>query len=619
MPSATIATNRTISRPSSRPTPHEVVQLAEYRLMAMGQDFHRMRTMKNLMYGEIVLPLPELNQTERPAVANLMLQGLDQLSRRTASVEPSMFFPQVGQSGNASATRAQDRLKVVQGWHKDNKMKRILGKRARHFLAYATSPVIIKPDAHTGRPRWQVINPLDCLPGSSNYDDIIPSNAIICSSHTYADLLNEYGPVVRAIAKPPGWDWNDDFANMDVEFNVYEYIDDDVDMLVLSGYRDMNNDANYSGLSAILLAEADNLAHVPWMIMPGRICLDDQLQGHFDQIIGMYQHQAALMALTTIAQRRTVWPREWIIGRPNETPEIVSIPEPETGTPGQIEGGDLEVQQLDPSFRVLEIMDRLEEGMRKGAGLPAEFGGLSPTNIRTGRRGAQVMGATIDFTIAEAQDLLADSLVEENKVAMAIDKAYFPKRKTYQIATRSFAGEVHYTPSDLWETDKHVVDYPIAGADIQNLPIEGGQRLAMGTLSREGFMEIDPLVKDPRAEIQRMDREGIKTAWFGGLQQILSIPDSALQLTDIIDLDEELSKGTPLFEAFKRVQQKAQQRQATPAPTGAPETMPGVAQPGMGAEQPEQVPEVDASMNRMTQILGSLGTVQTAQKYRGNK
>lgn len=602
-----------------RPTPHEVVQLAEHRQMAMGNDFHRMRVMKNLMYGDIVLPLPELNQQEKPAVANLMLQGLDQLARRTASVEPSMFFPTTRQGSDAATDRARDRQRVVQGWHKDNKMKRILGKRSRHFLAYATSPVVIKPDAKTKRPRWAVVNPLDCLPGTSDYDDIVPHNCIFASSHTYASLLENYGPIVRAIAKPPGWDWNNDFANMDTEFNVYEYIDEDVDMLVLAGYRDMNNDANYSGLSAILLAQAENLAHTPLVIMPGRICLDDQLQGHFDQIIGMYQTQAALMALTVIAQRRTVWPREWLIGRPNESPDIVSIPEPETGTPGILEGGDLETQQLDPSFRVLEIMDRLEEGMRKGAGVPAEFGGLSPTNIRTGRRGAQVMGATIDFTIAEAQDLLADSLVEENKIAMAIDKAYFPSRKVYQIATRSFAGDVHYTPSELWETDKHVVDYPIAGADIQNLPIEGGQRLAMGTLSREGFMEIDPLVKDPRAEIQRMDREGIKTAWFGGLQQILGIPDSPLQLTDIIELDRKLASGKELFAAFDEVQKAAQQRQVTQAPPGAPETAPGLATPGQGVEQPEQIPEQDASMNRMTQLLGSLGTVQTAQKFRGNQ
>jgi hypothetical protein len=600
------------------PTPEEVVQLAEMRQMNMGNDFQRMRQIRALMQGDIVLPLPELNKSETPAVANLMLQGMDQLARRTASVEPSLFFPSTRQGSDSAMDRSRDRMRVVQGWHKDNRMKRVLGKRARHFLAYATSPVVVKPDAKTKIPRWRVVNPLDCLPGSTDFDDIVPSNCIFASSHTYGSLLENYGPAVRALAKPPSWNWNDDYANMDMEFNVYEYIDSDVDMLVVAGYRDMNNYDNYSGMPALLLAAAPNLAHMPLVVMPGRICLDDQLQGHFDQIIGMYQTQAALMALTVIAQRRTVWPREWLVGRPNESPEIVSIPEPATGTPGVLEGGDLDTQTLDPSFRVLEIMDRLEEGMRKGAGVPAEFGGLSPTNIRTGRRGAQVMGATIDFTIAEAQDLLAEALVEENKIAMAIDKAYFPTKKTYQIATRSFAGDVNYTPSKLWETDKHIVDYPIAGADIQNLPIEGGQRLAMGTLSREGFMEIDPLIKDPRAEIQRMDREGVKTAWFGGLQQILSIPDAAMQLTDIIAMDKKMAGGLELYQAFDEVQKEAQERQATPAPPGDPATQPGVAQPGQGVEQPETIPEIDPSMNRMTQLLGSLGTAQTAQKFRGN-
>jgi hypothetical protein len=45
-----------------------------------------------------------------------------------------------------------------------------------------------------------------------------------------------------------------------------------------------------------------------------------------------------------------------------------------------------------------------------------------------------------------------------------------------------------------------------------------------------------------------------------------------------------------LAAAVTKVHEQAQTRQATPAPTGAPETMPGLGAPGMGAEQPQAQP-----------------------------
>lgn len=596
----------------------EIVDLAEHRMMAYGQDFARMRRIQQVMNSETVLPLPELSKAEEPAVANLALQGQDQLARRIASVAPAIYFPATSNNTQAAKDRARDRTRVCQGWHHDNRMKRRLGKRARYFLSYATAPVLIQPNNRLGDglPQWFVRDPLHTLPATNLFDDLVPPDCIFITVWSYFDLVRFFGKgVVDRVAKPYGWDYTNDYNNHDVEFNVYEYIDSEERVLVLAGH---NTDDSYqsTATTAVTLQRARNLTGRPLVVIPGRINLDAQM-GHFDGIVGMYQTQAALMALTVKAQRRTIWPREWLVGRPGENPEIVSIPEPETGTPGELSGGDLQVQNLDPSFRALETMDRLEEAIRKDAGLPSEFGGLSPTNIRTGRRGAQVMGAAIDFTVAEAQDVFAESLEEEHKIAIAVDKAYFNRRKVYQISTRSYSGQVTYTPSELWETDAHVVDYPIAGTDIQSLPIEGGQRVAMGTLSREGFMEIDPLIKDPKAEIQRMDAEAIKTAYLGGLQTILSIPDSPMQLPDAMRLYELVASGTPLFEAMAKLQREAQERQATPAPTPV-EAQPGIATPGQGVEQPEAIPEVDTSMNRFNQLLGSLGTTQTAQKFRGN-
>jgi hypothetical protein len=88
-----------------------------------------------------------------------------------------------------------------------------------------------------------------------------------------------------------------------------------------------------------------------------------------------------------------------------------------------------------------------------------------------------------------------------------------------------------------------------------------------------------------------------------------------MQLPHIARLDKKIAEGKELYEAMLELQQEVQAEQATPAETPA-EAQPGIAQPGQGVEQPEAIPEMDTSMNRMTQLLGSMGTVQTAQKYR---
>lgn len=600
--------------------PEEIAELYHLRRSSQSEDIERIRTMKSILEGEIVLPLPEIGQNEKPAVANLMQQGMSQLARRIASVEPSMYFPTLDPEDDESIKRAGDRLRVAGAWHKENKMKRRLGKRGRYFLAYASAPVVIKPRKDKKIPRWIVKDPLNSFPAEDTYEDYLPSDTILLTTHTYGALKRIYErELLMSVQLPTGWNHDDDSANDETKFEVLEFINDEEDHLVLLGHEAADGYPS-AGAGAVTLMYAPNLTNMPLCVSPGSINLDKQL-GHFDGIVGMYQTQAALMALTVIAQRRSVWPREWAVANPGESFEVVTVPDPAAGIPGEIRGGRLETQTMDPSFRALELMDRQEYGMRQGAGLPPEFGGASGTNIRTGRRGAQVMGASIDFTIAEAQDIFADSMVEENKIAIAIDKAYFKGRKKFFIATRSFSGTVEYAPSKLWETDAHVVDYPIAGTDLANLPIEGGQRVAMQTMSREKFMEIDPVITDPRAEMQRIEREGVRSAFLTSIQTMAASPEGPYQPAHLARLDEKLASGKQLYEAVNELQQEIQEEQAAAAQAAQqqatdPSMQPGLSMPGQGVEAPPSIPEGEPSMQNLTSLLGQLGTAQTAKAYR---
>jgi hypothetical protein len=599
-------------------SPEEIDEIYENLKYVRGRDHERMRYMRMLMNNEMPVPLPELNEQEQSTVANLALNGQDQLARRLSSTEPTMYWPNLDPGHHHADKRATQKPRVIRGFHEANLLTIKLSKRARFFLSYAETGVFIRPNRKMDMPKWHVTSPLDTYMPRAEFDDYLPTCVITTQSFTYGSLVEMFGEdMADSVSKPPGWDYDNKYNNYGVEFEVITYNDEYEYSMILLGYKRADEKPYYdSGRSCVRLTYAENLVGRPLYVCAGRITLDAQL-GHFDGIVGMYQTQAALMALTVIAQRKTVWPTTWLKGFPNdpEDPEIIVTPDPYKGIPGQVRHGEIEAMNLDPAFRALEIMDRHEEAIRKEAGLPAEFGGMSATNIRTGRRGSQVMQSTIDFTIQEAQAIFAASIKEENKLAIAVDKAYFDRKKIFHIETRSFVGAVEYKPTDLWDSDAHVVDYPFAGTDLQNLTIEAGQRVAMGTMSRETFMEHDPAIRDVPAERQKLLRQAVQDSVLQGLTMLTANPEGPMQLPHIARLDKKIAEGKELYEAMLELQQEVQAEQATPAETPA-EAQPGIAQPGQGVEQPEAIPEMDTSMNRMTQLLGSMGTVQTAQKYR---
>lgn len=612
----------------------EIVAMYDDRQRFYGGDLVRIRAMQTLMNNEMPVALPELSTDEHSLVANLALTGMNQLAQRIASVEPTYYWPSVSPGQKAADTRATNRRRVVMGWHEANDSYRIRSKRARQFLAWACAPVVITPDPIPSsptylRPKWSIKNPSTTFIPPGSQDAMLPSDVISCSIYSYQDLINIFGrDAANSVSKPPNWDWSNDYKNAAIEFEVLEYIDSEEISLILVGHATDPRQHRYghrdTKRTAARIAYAPNLAGRPLCVVPSRICLDAQL-GHYDGIIGMYQAQAALMSLMVIAQRRAVWPKEWIESHPNsqEEPEITQDPDQYRGIPGIISNGRLTQQNLDPSFRAFEVMDRQEESVRKEAGIPEGQGGIAPRNIRSGAQARQFIGATVDMTINEAQMIFARSFKEENKVAIAIDKAYFPRKKTFFIESRSYFGNVTYTPSELWETDAHVVDYPIAGTDLQSLPIEGGQRVQMETLSRFGFMEIDPLVKDPEAELQRMDREALKRAFINMLQMQVSQPSPdmrGIQPMDLAILDKKLEEGEELLPAFIALNQDIQKRQANAnpeLPPGAPASgMPGTDTTAGAPEGEGPIPQPPESLQRFTQLLGSLGTSQAAGRYR---
>jgi hypothetical protein len=236
--------------------------------------------------------------------------------------------------------------------------------------------------------------------------------------------------------------------------------------------------------------------------------------------------------------------------------------------------------------------------------IPAEFGGESGTNIRTGRRGESILSATVDFRVQESQEVLASALLEEDKIAIAIEKTYWGSASKSFFIPGMGGGIKDYTPNKLWETDFHYVAYSASGSDVNSLTVTLGQLLGTGLISKESAREAYPLISDPELERDRLVAEGIESALLQSIQAQAADPNGPYQPDDLAFIAEKVaSNAMSLPAAIQAAQKRAQERQATPAPVGAPETMPGLAMPGMGAEQPA-APQGAPSLES---LLGQLG------------
>ena len=148
---------------------------------------------------------------------------------------------------------------------------------------------------------------------------------------------------------------------------------------------------------------------------------------------------------------RSIFPDTWIMSHPNAPtkPRIVRDADGKQGVIGIVENGVVQPITLNPGAQVPTAIDRLERAARLAGGIPAEFGGEAASNIRTGRRGAQVMGDTVDMPLAEYQQIFAASYDAENLRGVRTMKGYFGKTTSMYVASATARSSRSPAATDL--------------------------------------------------------------------------------------------------------------------------------------------------------------------------
>lgn len=571
----------------------DIVGMVERRRRDRGPIIEAMRRIKDAYNGELVLPMPEVDREEDPAVPNIILDGIDGLSSRIASVYPRVDVVPESPTSVRARKRAEIRRLAHLAWWEQNMLNLALVRRARWLVGYGAAPVVVKPDFGKGIPRFLVRDPLSAFPEPTMDEyDPLPGSCAFVVAKPYKWLLTNYPLQARALTGGRG-PYEIDPGE---RFEVIEWYDEAERVLIALSNRPPPTTwpaSSWSGSGPMFL-ELDRMmtdmdGRCP-VVYPGRITLD-RPRGQFDAAIGIYKAHARMMALGMIAVERDIFPDRFLVQRPGEQARFIQGPfDGRTGEVNVVEGTPIDLHAT-PGQMHVQYMSMLERAGRITGGTPAEFGGESPTNIRTGRRGEQVLNAAVSFDVGEGQNLLALSLEKENELAIIVARNFFGyQRKKLKVA--AVRKSVEYVPSQDFESVENSVTYPIVGTDVNNLTIRVAQLNGTGFMSKATGRRMHPDIADPEYEHDMVVSEGLEMALLSGLQQ--QAATGAIPVTDIAEIMQMVeSDRVELADAIAKQQKKAQERQATsgppgtptgPVPPGSPEAQPGLAQPGVGAE-----------------------------------
>lgn len=582
-----------------RKSAEDIVALFRDRQKSGGPQREQQRMILNLYQGDIAVPLPEMRREEKPSVVNLAKQGINQMGMRAASVMPNLIFPPINTGRSEDAEKnANKRRKINMSWWDDVGMNLKMRQRGRWLFGYAHAPVMVCPDLKAGRPTWRPVSPIDCYPAHVGaFDDMVPCDAIIAATHSvgYAKMMWPQAEMVLRELKD------------DALCEILHYIDCNEYHTVVTPKLLMEEvrGGNWSGTRAMRATTLDwhpNLTGRPWVVIPRGIGLEGAIS-NYQGMVGMYEAQAELDALSKIARRKGVFWEEWLVAQDSTTvPSILVRANPYDGTVGVVQGGRLERLSPEVQYSTDSGVDRYERNMRVELGLPSDMGGESSTNVRTGARANALIQSAVDPILQETHEIFAKSLEYENEIAIAIDKAYWSGRsKTIYLGSEA----VTYDPAKVWETDRHTVDYSLAGADMNQMTIVPLQMVGAGIMSRRTAMGYHPLIKDVDRELDGVVLDQLEQAALQGIQQLIATP-GGMPLTDVIEAMRMIKSGeADLVEAIAEIQAQAQERQAAQAETMA-QGQPGINMPGQGAEQPLAIPPAGDAMGNLKNILGNL-------------
>ena len=241
----------------------------------------------------------------------------------------------------------------------------------------------------------------------------------------------------------------------------------------------------------------------------------DQLQGQYDQIIGLMAAMAKINVMSIIAMEDAVFTETNISG------ELES---------GQYRKGRFAVNYLAPGtqvskpasnvpYQIFQQIDRVERQLRVGGAYPVTDDSQSPLSFATGR-GLEELGASMSLMIREYHTIMADAIEQTDAKRLEWDNIMYGGKPKHLsgYSNNKFFSEKYDPEKDIGFNYKTRRVYgAMAGYDEPQKIVTGLQLLQAGIIDTETLQEnLDGLDNIVRVN-ERITREKADKVLFDTL------------------------------------------------------------------------------------------------------
>jgi hypothetical protein len=515
------------------------------------------------MMDESILPAP-----------NLLMSGLDRLAQKLGRV-PNLRVDLTNPRDSERSKRKKEKLeRIITSFDQMQNLKGQLPQVARWLPGYGFAVWIIttKKDADGNLyPCAELRDPYDCFPGYYGANQT-PDELVTIRRVPVADLIEMY-PELNSYFNNKDKSKNKTNIrqlnnNMGVEKGSWENSDDNGDNIV----EYMNIEGTYivhPASGKIVDFVPNPLKSGPAFVVAKRFSFD-QLQGQFDQTIGLMAAMAKINIMSVIAMEDAVFTETNVVG------EIES---------GQYRKGRFAVNYLTPGsqvvkpvnnlpYQLFEQVGRIERHLRVVAGYPVQDDAISPNSFVTGR-GLEELQSGVSLMVREYQQVLSKALEDVDYKRLELDEVLFAeKRKPLSGYIRGAAFSENYTPgTDINKNYKTTRVYgTMAGFDEPQKIITGLQLLQAGIIDRQTMQEEMDGLQDLTKINDRITKERAERVMFESLLARSQQGDMQA-MAAITEIYRNPNKIDNILEDF--FSEQAEQQQAAVAQQQQPGAVPG--------------------------------------------
>ena len=524
-------------------------------------------------------------------VPNLMSTGLEHLSQKIGRIPNLKIDVPNDRDSQRSKQKAEKIARIITAYDDNQRLDIQMPQVGRWLPGYGFAVWVIrerKDSSGVPYPCAELRDPYNCFPGYYGADQKPVDLSIVRRVPKYAleNVYPDFKDVINRDAKHEGLNIGGGYASPYTDSYSGSWANSNGQGdLVAEYYNDEGTYVYHMASGTVLDFVPNPLSSGPAFVVAKKFSFD-QLEGQYDQIIGLMAAMAKMNVMSIIAMEDAVFTETNISG------ELES---------GQYRKGRFAVNYLAPGtqvskpasnvpYQIFQQIDRIERQLRVGGAYPVTDDAQSPLSFATGR-GLEELGASMSLMIREYHTVMADAIEQTDAKRLEWDNVMYggkPKPLSGYMDNKFYAEKYDPEKDIGFNYRTRRVYGAMAGYDEPQKIVTGLQLLQAGIIDTQTLQEnLDGLDNIVRVN-ERITREKADKVLFDTLLTLSQQGDQRATLA-IVEIRKNPGDVENILDKFFTPQEPQMTEeeisfvgeQVGPAPQGPP---PGIAQmlAGMG-------------------------------------